>query len=260
MRRLRANKTMKNRHHQTTVKFLIAALIGASCGINSSATVANAAAGAQAKASGHPHADILSVVEGAAMAAASEKGLSDIEVRVRPLDQRLRPAYCDQPLEIVRPHAGRALGPVSYGVRCSGTVPWTLYLRADVSAAMRLPVLREAMPRGALVNKSDLTVEERRITSQANDFIVDGTQAVGMQLKRSMPAGSALRYGQVSMPRLVTRGQTVTLLAGVAGLEVRMQGKAMGNGALGDRLQVTNLNSGKRVEGVVLADGSVRIP
>ena len=52
----------------------------------------------------------------------------------------------------------------------------------------------------------------------------------------------------------------MTLVAGTKGLEVRMQGKAMGNGAEGDRLLVTNLSSGRRIEGVVLADGSVRIP
>ena len=52
----------------------------------------------------------------------------------------------------------------------------------------------------------------------------------------------------------------MTLLAGTDGLEVRMRGKAMGNAAAGERLQVTNISSGRRVEGVVLADGSVRIP
>jgi len=41
---------------------------------------------------------------------------------------------------------------------------------------------------------------------------------------------------------------------------VRMQGKAMGSGAAGDRLVVTNLNSGRRVEGIVRRDGTVQIP
>lgn len=52
----------------------------------------------------------------------------------------------------------------------------------------------------------------------------------------------------------------VTLVAGSEGLQVQMQGKAMANGAAGDRLLVTNINSGRRVEGIVLSDGSVRIP
>ncbi|MDP5071642.1 MAG: flagella basal body P-ring formation protein FlgA [Congregibacter sp.] len=50
------------------------------------------------------------------------------------------------------------------------------------------------------------------------------------------------------------------MIAGGAGVEVRRQGKAMGSGAEGDRLLVTNLASGRRVEGLILADGSIRIP
>ncbi|MFK8043742.1 flagellar basal body P-ring formation chaperone FlgA [Congregibacter sp.] len=207
-----------------------------------------------------PHDDILSIVEFAALQAASEQGLDQVEVRVRPLDQRLRPALCDRNLEIVRPHNGRVLGPVSYGVRCSGSVPWTLYLRAEVSASLELPVLAKALPRGTILAPDDLKMVTRRIKTQAADVIIDPELAVGMELKRPLSAGSTLRHGHVDLPELVTRGQMVTLVAGGSGIEVRMQGKAMGSGAQGDRLLVTNLTSGKRVEGLVLSDGSVRIP
>lgn len=259
---------MRYLHHQTkrpafarkSRRYMAAAYLAIACVTGICALGAANWASAEPSEPIHPHDDILATIESAALSAAAEQGLEDIEVRVRPLDQRLRPARCDQTLDIVRPHAGRALGPVSYGVRCAGSTPWTLYLRADVSAAMRLPVLRSALPRGTLLGANDVEMVKRRITAREVDFIMDPKLAVGMELKRSLPAGSPLRYGQVSLPRLVARGQTVTLVAGTGGLEVRMQGKAMGNGAEGDHLQVTNLNSGKRVEGVVLRDGSVRIP
>ena len=38
-----------------------------------------------------------------------------------------------------------------------------------------------------------------------------------------------------------------------------MQGKALTAGAAGDRLIVQNANSGKRIEGVVLASGAVLV-
>lgn len=208
----------------------------------------------------HPHGDILAMAEMAALDAARAEGLDEVEVRVRPLDRRLRPSQCDAPLEIVRPHSGRVLGPVSYGVSCPGTIPWTLYLRADVSAAVELPVLRAPLPRGTVLSEGDLEMTRRRITQRATDLILDPSLAIGMELLRPLPAGATLRYGHVDHPELISRGQTVTLVTGGEGLEVRMQGKAMGNGARGDRLVVTNLASGRRVEGVVLSDGSVRIP
>lgn len=208
----------------------------------------------------HPLEDIMATVEFAALDAAEAEGLDNVEVRVTPLDARLKPAACDQPLEIVRSHAGRVLGPVSYGVRCAGPKPWTLYLRARVSAALTVPVLVRSLPRGSIINENDLKFVERRVIQQANDLIVDADMAIGMELRRPLPAGSELRYGQVERPQVVSRGQVVTLIAGGSGFEVRMQGKAMGSGAAGDRLLVTNLRSGRRVEGVILADGSVAIP
>ncbi len=219
------------------------------------------AASAQAPTAlaGHPHGEIIAVAELAALDAAMAEGLNDVEVRVRPLDQRLKPARCDQPLEIVRPNNGSVLGPVSYGVRCGGNSPWTLYLRAQVSASLEIPVLRRGLTRGDLISERDIEVVTRRITARAADLILDPELLLGMEVRRPIPAGSPLRHGQVDYPVLVTRGQTVTLVAGGPGLEVRMQGKAMGSGAMGDRLIVTNLNSGRRVEGIVQRDGSVQI-
>ena len=38
-----------------------------------------------------------------------------------------------------------------------------------------------------------------------------------------------------------------------------MQGTALANGAAGERLLVKNMSSGKRIEGLILSDGSVLI-
>ncbi|EAQ98466.1 flagellar basal body P-ring formation chaperone FlgA [Congregibacter litoralis] len=244
-------KTLSQRQAPgSAVKSLIAVLLGWAC-VSSAANVSAAT---------QPHGDILNMVEFAALQAATDQGLERVEVRVRPLDQRLRPALCDRELEIVRPHNGRVLGPVSYGVRCSGSVPWTLYLRAEVSASLDLPVLKKALPRGSILGADDLEIVTRRVTAQVADVILEPAAAEGMELKRPLPAGSTLRHGHVDLPELVSRGQMVTLIAGGGGVEVRMQGKAMGSGAQGDRLLVTNLTSGRRVEGLILPDGSIRIP
>lgn len=249
----------KDRYRESEAgRFALRSLVLAVC--TTAVTAAITATGAKAQEATHPHGDIFAAIEGAALNAAANAGFENVEVRVRPIDQRLRPNMCTQPLEIVRPHNGSPLGAVSYGVRCPDETPWTLYLRADVSSAMEIPVINAALPRGALISLDDLTMQQRRITRTAADLIVDPKVAVGMELKRPLPAGSTLHHAQLTRPRIVTRGQMVTLVAGGTGFEVRMQGKAMGSGAAGDRLLVTNSRSGRRIEGIVLSDGSIRIP
>lgn len=74
-----------------------------------------------------------------------------------------------------------------------------------------------------------------------------------------MRAGEPLRFTQLMHPILIERGQAVTLVSGIAGIEVRMQGKALASGAAGDRILVSNERSGRRLEGVVGGDGTVKI-
>ncbi|MDP5070044.1 MAG: flagella basal body P-ring formation protein FlgA, partial [Congregibacter sp.] len=172
---------------------ITATMLAAACAASATETAA-------ASTASQPHDDILNLVEFAALQAAAEQGLERVEVRVRPLDQRLRPTLCDSELEIVRPHSGRVLGPVSYGVRCSGSVPWTLYLRAEVTASVELPVLTEALPRGTILSPDDFEMVTRRITTRAADIIVDPDMAAGMELKRPLAAGSTLRHGHEPGP------------------------------------------------------------
>jgi len=208
----------------------------------------------------HPLEDVVAVASAEATAAARAQGYTDLEVSARPLDSRLRLQACAEPLETFSNANASVLGPVSIGVRCAQPSAWTLYVRLDISTRATLPVLADNLPRGSIISERDLTLVERTITSATDAVIMDPQQAIGMELIRPASAGSPLRHSQLRPPQLISRGQTVTLIAGGEGLQVTMQGRAMANAAAGDRLLVTNLASGRRVEGIVNADGSVRIP
>ncbi|MEO6369387.1 MAG: flagellar basal body P-ring formation chaperone FlgA, partial [Steroidobacteraceae bacterium] len=57
----------------------------------------------------------------------------------------------------------------------------------------------------------------------------------------------------------VKRGQRVTLVASVGGLEVRAQGEAMADASATGRVRVLNLSSRKVVEGQVESGDRVRV-
>ncbi|HBM82856.1 MAG TPA: flagella basal body P-ring formation protein FlgA [Halieaceae bacterium] len=221
------------------------------------ALLGNAAARAETL---HPLEDVVAAATRAATDAAQAQGYRDLEITARPLDSRLRLQACSEPLETFSSPNASVLGPVSVGVRCAQPSAWTLYVRLDVSTRATLPVLTDNLPRGTVISERDLTLVERTITNATDAVILDPQQAIGLELVRPASAGSTLRHSQLRPPQLIARGQTVTLIAGSEGLQVTMQGRAMANAAAGDRLLVTNLASGRRVEGIVSADGSVHIP
>ena len=96
------------------------------------------------------------------------------------------------------------------------------------------------------------------------DSVIDGIifepgQIVGMELARSLNAGSTLKVSQLRQPKVIKRGQLVTLKAGAGGLEVQIQGKALEDAVEGERVMVSNLSSGKKVEGTANSDGTVTV-
>ncbi|MEE4202185.1 MAG: flagellar basal body P-ring formation chaperone FlgA [Halieaceae bacterium] len=188
---------------------------------------------------------------------AQEHNYQDIEVQIRPLDARLNLAACGQPLRVLPENTRRALGPVSVGVRCDGPQPWTLYVRGQVSASATVPVLAASVGRGELIGKQDVELEVRRITRDIGPIVTEIEDIIGKEARRDLVPGRTLKYADLRAPELIARGDLVTLVSGGGGVKVSMQGKAMAGGAAGDRILVTNLSSGKRIEGVIAADGSV---
>jgi flagella basal body P-ring formation protein FlgA len=85
-------------------------------------------------------------------------------------------------------------------------------------------------------------------------------QIIGMELTRSLDAGSTIGVNQLRPPKVIKRGQQVTLVAGAGNLQVRMQGKALGDATAGERVRVTNLSSNQQVEGIANSDGTVSVP
>lgn len=174
------------------------------------------------------------------------------------IDPRLRLARCDQPLSAFLRDGTRIGARTIVGVRCAGAQPWKLYV--TVSVVSRLPVWIAArpLPRGHIVTRDDIFLEERDVSRQAA-YVTDAGALIGARLRTSVLAGTLLTTRLVEATALVRRGQTVTLAVTGGGVSIRMAGKALMDGALNQRIRVENLNSGRVVEGIVRSREMVEI-
>ena len=84
-------------------------------------------------------------------------------------------------------------------------------------------------------------------------------RAVGMQARRQLRAGQAMRVADLAKPDLVQRDQNVTLIYETPGLYLTMRGKALESGTEGDVVNVMNLQSKRTVSGTVTGRGQVAI-
>jgi flagella basal body P-ring formation protein FlgA len=119
-------------------------------------------------------------------------------------------------------------------------------------------VLARNVERNDILKSSDVVVERRPKAEVGTDAAVRD-RAVGMQARRQLRAGQAIKTADLARPDLVQRDQNVTLIYEAPGLYLTMRGKALDNGTEGDVVSVMNLQSKRTVSGTVIGRGQVSI-
>ena len=119
-------------------------------------------------------------------------------------------------------------------------------------------MLARNVERNEVMKSSDVVVE-RRPKAEVGTDAAARDRAVGMQARRQLRAGQALKTADLAKPDLVQRDQTVTLIYEAAGLYLTIRGKALEGGTEGDVVNVLNLQSKRTVSGIVIGRGQVSI-
>lgn len=206
-----------------------------------------------------PLGSIIAAAEAASVARAQQYGFDNVSVEVRPLDSRLRLPACGEDLNGAIPQSASVPGTISVRVSCAEPKPWSIYVRARIIAQRSVPVLAHPLARGTIITEKDIKMVDMPVDSVVNGIIFDPQQILGRELARPLNGGTTFRINQLREPNVIKRGQVVTLRAGAGGLQVEIQGKALSDATAGERVLVSNLTSGRQVEGTANSDGSVTV-
>lgn len=141
----------------------------------------------------------------------------------------------------------------------SGTTPLRFALTGRVNIRREVPVLAQRLQARTVITNNDLVweiVDENRLP---RDAVTDRAQIVGMELRNDTGESTVLRMRDLLPPRLVLRGGLVTIKIDTPLMQITARGRAAEDGAKGDVVHVTNLQSKRTIEAVVEADGVVRV-
>jgi flagella basal body P-ring formation protein FlgA len=154
------------------------------------------------------------------------------------------------------PRSGRF--DVSFEIANDAGVPTKLRFTGTAIETVDAAVLARGVERNEVIKSSDVVIERRPKAEVGNDA-AGRDNAVGMQARRQLRAGQALRVTDLAKPDLVTRDQNVTLIYESAGLYLTIRGKALEGGTEGDAVNVLNLQSKRTVSGIVVGRGQVSV-
>jgi len=180
-------------------------------------------------------------------------------VTVGRLDQRLRLAQCEAPLEAFSPPGSRHVGTTTVGVRCESAESWTVYVPATVRVETGVLVATRHLKRGSIPEGADFQITKREISALPAGYLTTETALKDTRLVRSVRAGTILTPSMLEPLPVVKRGDTVTLLISRGSLQIRASGKALSDAGDGARIRVRNTRSNKIVDGTVLGPRVVQI-
>jgi flagella basal body P-ring formation protein FlgA len=214
------------------------------------------------------HAGALAMADSAAITTAAENAVrasagpaaGQLLLQPSPLDPRLRVAGCDRPLTAFLTDDRALRYQTTVGVRCEGSVRWTIYTTVRVETQAVVLVARRPLQRDDELSAADFKLETRRVPGLLSAYVLDNSALKGQRLRRPLAADDPLSFDALVPANLIHRGQTVVLVAHAGGLEVRMNGVALADGQASERIRVQNTSSQRVVEGIVRSDTEVEAP
>jgi flagella basal body P-ring formation protein FlgA len=138
------------------------------------------------------------------------------------------------------------------------STPTRLRFSGSAIETVETAVLARGIERNEVIKFSDVVVE-RRPKAEIGGDVASRDRAVGMQARKQLRAGQALKIADIAKPDLVQRDQNVTLTYEATGLYLTIRGKALESGTEGDVVSVLNLQSKRTVSGVVSGRGQVTV-
>ncbi len=189
--------------------------------------------------------------------ASNNKQLKDIVVGK--LDSRLKLNKCNKSLHAFMPKGSRVLGKTTVGVKCRGAKPWSLHVPVTIKVFKQVLAATRALRKGEILTESDVKLIKYDISNLSYGYFENIKMTAGMKVKRHVLADVVLTPSMLKKPLVITRGQKVSILANSGRMQVRMMGKALSNGAIGDRIKVMNMKSRQKIEGVVTTSAEIKV-
>ncbi|WP_299662431.1 flagellar basal body P-ring formation chaperone FlgA [uncultured Ruegeria sp.] len=106
-----------------------------------------------------------------------------------------------------------------------------------------------------VIAASDLEIK----ASEVAGAVQNPEALIGQEARVALYPGRPIRPADIGPPAIVDRNDLVTLVFDRAVLSITAEGRALGRGAVGDRIRVMNLASRTTISGVIRPDGQIEV-
>jgi flagella basal body P-ring formation protein FlgA len=205
------------------------------------------------------HAAIRATAQSFLDAYATSNNLGRVQTALGQLDPRLRLSACSQPLDAFMPNGGRVMGNTTVGVRCTDDGGWSIYVAARIDVFGPVLVTRQPLAQGTSIQADALELVERNLSDLPYGYYNDAQAVLGQLTKRTLAAATVITPTMLTAPKLIKRGERVSVVAEQGLLSIRSMGHALSDGKSGDLIKVRAEGSKRVVDGIVVSAGVVKV-
>lgn len=181
------------------------------------------------------------------------------QVLVESLDNRLRLQQCEKMLQTFSSSAANTVGSRTIGVKCPAATEWTVYVPVKVKVMKPVVVAAKPLSAHTTLTQADVRMQLMDIAELRQGFLESTAQIAGQQLRYPLTVGSVIPSRGLKQEKVVKRGEQIVLVAAAGTMEVRMNGTALEDASIGDKVRVRNSSSERVVEGIVYSPGIVKV-
>lgn len=132
-------------------------------------------------------------------------------------------------------------------------------LSGRIERTVSVPVLKNSLKNGEIIGSLDIDYIEIPQNRIMNGTVLEEKDIINMTPRRVMASGKPILINDLESPKMVDRGDMITLVFANGPMMLTVKGKSLQAGALGDTIRVSNLDSNRNLQGVVTAHREVTI-
>lgn len=182
-----------------------------------------------------------------------------LDFKVGNIDSRLRLKSCTKALSVNFPQYAEQLGRTTVKVNCTSKKSWQILVSVYIKKYMDVLTAKHSLPSQTAIQPSDLTVKRQDVSLIRGGYFTSTEQMKNMIVRRPIKVGRIVSPSMLKPKRLVSQGDEILILAETGNLNIRVKGKALMDGFLGQRIKVKNMNSRRIFQATVISNGLVKV-
>ena len=183
-------------------------------------------------------------------------------VRVNDVDYRLKLRWCKAPLSITATRTPLTPGKNTLNIRCPTiATPWKIFTTVNIRLFDRALVAKKPLKRGQLVKEEDVDIQQIEVKNSHFSYLLDHERGLVINhvLKRNLNRGDLFKRLHLKKQTLINKGDRVTIVVKQPGFQISMEGIALNEGGVGEKIKLKNIKTKKIIQGIVVNKQLVQV-